>query len=254
MVSVGLSTGAAVWTRGGAGGGGTTGFGEAIGDGAVICPRITAASTLPRVALTTTAHRGRRAFDGGTGGNSIFGCRRAAGSPRTDGEIEEGRTDIVGCSRRRTPGSSGSNCRSGSSSPEATVEVSLFFFGGNCRSSGCIVFRELHVTTLGAHSPSTCEQPQGQSSFHTWLWFAAHFAASACAEVTQGEALLLDFTIEDELPASRRCRTPRARVRRRAGLRCPSSPADWTTPAAPAPPGRPPRRARYCASTPPNRR
>jgi hypothetical protein len=72
------------------------------------------------------------------------------------------------------------------------------------------VFRELHVTTLGAHSPSTCEQPQGQSSFHTWLWFAAHFAASACAEVTQGEALLLDFTIEGELPASRRCacRTP----------------------------------------------
>jgi hypothetical protein len=83
------------------------------------------------------------------------------------------------------------------------------------------VFRELHVTTLGAHSPSTCEQPQGQSSFHTWLWFAAHFAASACAEVTQGEALLLDFTIEGELPASRRCacRTPPGT----------SSASGWTT-------------------------
>ncbi len=33
-------------------------------------------------------------------------------------------------------------------------------------------------------------KPQGQSSFHTWLWFAAHIAASASAEVSQGEALL----------------------------------------------------------------
>ncbi len=140
VVSVDLSTGAAVWTGVGAGGGGTTGFGEAIGDGPVICTRITATNTLPHVALTTTVHRGRRAFDRGTGGNSIFRCRRAAGSPRTDGEIEEGRTDVAACSRRPTPGSSDSNCRSGSSSPEVAGEVCRFFFGRNCRSSGCIVF------------------------------------------------------------------------------------------------------------------
>jgi hypothetical protein len=32
--------------------------------------------------------------------------------------------------------------------------------------------------------------PQRQSSFHTWLWFAAQIAASASAEVSQREALL----------------------------------------------------------------
>ena len=69
-------------------------------------------------------------------------------------------------------------------------DVCLFFFGGNCRSKGCMVLRELHVIALGAHSPSTCEQAAGQSSFHTWVWFAAHIAASASAEVSQGEALL----------------------------------------------------------------
>ena len=53
-----------------------------------------------------------------------------------------------------------------------------------------MVLRELHVIALGAHSPSTCEQAQGQSSFHTWLWFAAHIAASASAKVSQEEALL----------------------------------------------------------------
>ena len=161
VVSVDLSTGAAVSTGVGAGDGGTTGVGEAIDDGAVICTRITATNTLPHVALTTTVHRGRRAFDRGTGGNSIFRCWRAAGSPRTDGEIEEGRTDMAACSRRRTPGSSGSNCRSGSSSPEVAGDVCLFFFGGNCRSRGCMVLGELHVIALGAHSPSTCEQAAG---------------------------------------------------------------------------------------------
>jgi len=161
VVSDDLSTGAAIWTGVGAGGGGTTGIGEAIGDGSVICARITAINTLPQVALTTTVHKGRRAFARGTGGNSIFRCRRAAGSPRTEGEIEEGRTDMAACSRRRTAGSSGSNCRSGSSSPEVAGEVCLFFFGRDCRSSGCIVLRELHVTALGAHSPSTCAQAAG---------------------------------------------------------------------------------------------
>ena len=29
-----------------------------------------------------------------------------------------------------------------------------------------MVLRELHVTALGTHSPRTCEQAEGQSSFH----------------------------------------------------------------------------------------
>jgi hypothetical protein len=68
---------------------------------------------------------------------------------------------MAACSRRRTPGSSDSNCRSGSSSPEVAGEVCRFFFGRNCRSSGCIELRELHVTALGGHSPSTYEQAAG---------------------------------------------------------------------------------------------
>ena len=42
----------------------------------------------------------------------------------------------------------------------------------------------------GVHSPRTGDKPQGQSSFHTWFRFAADIAASASAEISQGEALL----------------------------------------------------------------